>query len=264
VAGPDLRAMFERAKSEMDGRSAPLFVTGPHVRWMEMTEAEQQYSPEAITFVAAVLRGDYNRPRKGRFSPSSIGKCPRRVLFGFAGAPEVGENPDSSDLKGLGKWGHLRWQAEGLTLGWMEAGEVWTFDPARRIGGSIDGMNADDAVVELRSGVGPKFTRVVAQNQEVEEEHRLQVQVYAETEGAELASIVYEDRGTGDFHEFRVEPTDQMSRRLAQRLEELNNRVEDDDLPPMLDDCERRAGTIYRNCPYRKWCPTATRVAIKE
>src|SRR3954454_7159251 len=151
---PDLRQMFGRALREVEGKASPLFVTGPHTEWMERPEEEQIYSPEAIRFVGDVMAGKYARPRAGRFSPSSIGKCPRRLLFGFAGAPQVGENPDSSDLKGLGKWGHLRWQAEGLSMGWMEAGEVWTFDPVRRVGGSIDGMNADDSVFELKTVFG--------------------------------------------------------------------------------------------------------------
>jgi hypothetical protein len=258
---PELKDLFNQARDVAAGKALPLYLTEPHSQWLELPETERQYSPEAVQFVADVLLGKYAYPRVGRFSPSSIGGCARRLVFGFIGAPEEGSNMDSEDLMAHGKWGHLRWQAEGLTLGWMRAGEVWTSDLKRRMGGSIDGMLEDDSLLELKTAIMSKYTRVTIDGPELE--HLWQFQAYAEMEGVSVASVVYEDRGTGQFHEFRIEPDEKIGKQLYRKLEMLNNHVEDGTLPDMLPDCETRTGKIYRNCPYRKYCPTATDASLR-
>lgn len=255
---PSLKDMVAMAKE----KNGPV-VVGPHTQYLEMPEDDRPVTPEALAFLMDALQGKFKRPRAGRFSPSSIGGCKRRLLFGFAGVPEIGEDVDSQELFGLGKWGHYKWQVEGLSMGYMVDAEVWTFDPARRIGGSIDAMLYDDSVFELKTVMGAKFNRITQINRTPEVEHALQFQSYVESEGVTLGSVLYEDRGTGKYYEYRIEPDDKLSRQLADKLEELNNRVEANDLPPMLDECERRVGNTYRQCPFRMHCPKAKGVFEK-
>lgn len=263
MTGNSLKELVANAKESAEDPSKKLIVVGPHTRYLEMTEAERPSTPEARQFVVDALAGKFKHPRAGRFSPSSIAGCKRRLLFGFAGAPEVGENIDAQDLMGLGSWGHLRWQHEGLSMGYMLDAEVWTFDRRRRIGGSIDGMLYDDSVFELKTVFGPKFSRITQQNRTPEYEHRLQFQAYVESEGVELGSVVYEDRGTGRYFEYRIAPDEKLSKDLEVKLDELNNRAEEDDLPPMLEDCSRGVGYVFNQCPFRKHCPKATSLGIE-
>jgi len=99
-------------------------ITGPHTRWLETPEEEQIYTPEAIEFVSKALRREFKHSRPGRFSPSAMGECGRKVVFGFAGAPGKQPDIDNQEQMDHGSWTHLKWQAEGLTLGYMTAAEV--------------------------------------------------------------------------------------------------------------------------------------------
>jgi hypothetical protein len=83
-------------------------------------------------------------------------------------------------------------------------------------------------------------------------------------EGVDLGSIVYEERNTGQFHEFRVEADDLLEADLLRRLEMLNNWVADAKLPPMLEDCKRGVGDTFRACPFRDYCPNATKLIVPQ
>lgn len=243
-------------------RDEPLFLTAPHAQWLEMPESEQVYSERAIAHVVSAMRGRYKRERSGRFSPSALGLCMRRGLFGYAGAPQQGENPDILDLMGLGNWGHWRWQAEGLSSGWLSKAEVWSVDREYPVGGTLDGLNSDDSIFELKTTRSQLFTKIVDREGEPKYDHLLQVHAYMRMTRRNKASLVYEDRDSGQFHEFRVVRDPDISRAVRELFEELTQFVRDDALPPMLDECEMRRGLVYGRCPYRTFCPTATRVTL--
>jgi hypothetical protein len=255
---PTLKSLYLDA---VNGTAARV-VTGPHSRWLETPEEDRVVTEEAAQFAKDVFLGKFKHRRSGRFSPSSIGKCGRRSLFGFAGAPQLGVDLDAIGLMSIGTQDHLYWQVEGLSVGWMLDAEVWTWDPHYRIGGSIDGLLHDWSLFELKTVIGGKYSRIVSIDDEPDYEHRLQFQAYKHTEGVETGSIVYQERATGQFHEFRVEAEDALEKDLIGKLEELNNHVEDRTLPPMLNDCEMRSGAVYRSCPYRKYCRTANTLTI--
>lgn len=252
-----LKSMLNQEK-----RGDQLIVTAPHTAWLETPEIEQSYSEEAIAHVVRVLRGEHKRERTKRFSPSSMGECNRRVVFGYVGAPRLGEDPDNLDLMGLGNWGHLRWQAEGLSQGWLTRAEVWSMDRAYPAGGTLDGVLLDGSIFELKTTRSQLFTKIVDRENEPNFHHLLQVHAYMRFTRRSKASIVYEARDSGQFHEFRVQRDPDISKIVAELLEELTQYVADDELPPMLDDCEMRRGDYYKRCPFRKYCPTATRASL--
>lgn len=256
---PSLKDMLRAAQQP---NALPLVVVPQHTRWLQMDEAERVYADEAIAFVAAVLRGDFKTERSRRISPSALGECPRRVLFGWAGAPQLPHNLDSQDLMDLGSWGHIRWQAEGITMGWItghppnHGAEVFLSD-GENLGGTLDAVMYDDSIFELKTVGTFLYNRVVGVEREPKLTHRLQVHAYFKLRGREgqEASIVYEDRTTGHYHEFRIAENAQTHVMVDQLLDRFDQRIEDGTLPPMLGDCEMRQGPVYRDCPYRQWCP---------
>lgn len=244
-----LKGLFESAQ-----RGEQLVVTKYHADWIELPPDEQTYTPEAIQFVADALAGKFKHPRVGRFSPSSLGMCQRRLHFGYEGAPQVGEDLDASDLMGLGTWGHLRWQAEGLSQGYMLEAEVWVHDPDLNVGGSMDAALLDGSGFELKTVRTSLYNKFVVNEREPKWEHKLQFGAYAIISGRTWGSIVYEDRANGQFHEFRVEMSGELEKAVFTEIKELNNWLDRGKRPPILDDCEMRTGYVYKSCPYRKVC----------
>ena len=238
-----------------------LLVTEYHSQWMELPEDQQVYSEEAIDFVTRWMRREFKHERKGRFSASEIGhSCNRRKLFSYAGAPKIGADLDSLHIMGSGTKGHLFWQMEGLSYPfdspWLQAPEAWVYDPDYRVGGSIDGIirAVGSPPLEIKTVAYGKFNRIQREDAP-EYEHLLQLAVYQWLRNSDRASLVYDDRNTGLFHEFIVARDEKLEAEVIRRLNALNNWVADDLVPPMLDDCEMRQGETYRSCPYRKVCP---------
>jgi len=242
-------------------RGTALVVIGPHTEWAERPEEEQLYSPRALQFVLDSLQRKYKHERSGRFSPSSMGKCPRRVMFGYAGAPGLPPDIDNQEQMDHGSWTHLKWQAEGLTMEYMTDAEVWVFDPDLRCGGSMDASLEDDSVFELKTVIWPIYNRVVQVANWGEYEHLLQTATYMLLADKDMASLVYEDRGSGQCHEFRVPRTDKLEREVLRLLASYASYADADELPPMLDACEQRVGNIYKRCPFREICPKSSSIS---
>lgn len=231
-----------------------LYVTGPHSEWMERPEEEQVYSKEAIEHVQLALSGAYKVNRVGRFSPSGIGKCPRALAYGYAGAPQAPFDAELVEIMDNGTWLHLKWQAEGLSAGYMSKVEAWVEDKDLLIGGSVDAILSDGSVFELKSAAPSVFNRIVLDQGSAGEENLMQADTYMMLLGASHTSVVYEDRAYGNFHEFR-EPADaDRERRIVKRLKSLKSMVENDELPEPYDDCVMKVGKRFKGCPYRKVC----------
>jgi hypothetical protein len=245
-----LKALINAARSGED-----LIVTGPHYRWIRMLESQQIYSPEAIAHALKVFLRLYKKQRSGRISASMLGGCPRAAVFSFAGAPQAAPDPGSQEIFDHGSVGHLKWQMEGLTLGYMKKAEVWVEDKDLRVGGSMDALLSNDDVFELKTCAPSVFRKVVAENLWPKAEHIPQVDGYMLLRDAPYASLVYEDRSYGGFHEFRMERDAVREAALLRRLRILNRYIDEDDLPPMLPDCEQKTGPTYRQCFFRVHCP---------
>lgn len=231
-----------------------LIVTGPHSDWLERLEHEQRPSKAALEHVIKVLMGVYKHERSGRFSPSSMGKCPRRIVFGWAGAPQLPPDIDSQEMMDHGSWTHLKWQMEGLTMGYMTGAEVWVHDDDLMTGGSIDATLDDGSIFELKSAAPSVYMRTVSDNGHPPWENLLQVHTYFLLEGSDWASVVYENRAWGSFHEFRIPRQNKIEKEVIRRLNSYRRYVEDDVLPPQLEMCEKKVGTEFKRCPYREIC----------
>ena len=78
------------------------------------------------------------------------------------------------------------------------------------------------------------------------------------------ASVVYEDRGSGQFHEFRVGRDPEIEKEVLRQLKAFKSYIEADELPPMLDMCEQKMGSVYKRCPYRQDCPRLDSVSLAQ
>lgn len=242
-------------------RGNDLVVTQPHTQWMETPEEEQLYSEEAIQFAIDVWRRKFKHPRAGRFSPSAMGECARRVVLGYAGAPQVPVEMDNQEMMDHGTWTHLKWQMEGITMGYMTAGEVWVYSEELQCGGSMDAKLYDGSGFELKSAGWNIYNRIVLKEGWPKFENLLQDATYKLIEDFDWTSLTYEDRSSGNFHEFRIPRSTELEEEVLRRLRSYKDFVEDDSLPPMLDQCEMRMGQVYKRCPFRKICAKAKSVS---
>lgn len=254
-----LKSLLESAESGEN-----LVVTGPHYEWLERLEHETMPNQAAMYHVIKVMLRQFKQPRAGRFSPSAMGMCPRRIMFGYAGAPQLAPDTGSQEIFKHGSKIHLDWQIEGITMGWMQSGEVWVEDKDLLVGGSMDGLLENGDVFELKSAAPSVFNRVVVTERTPKFEALMQVNTYFLLSGADWASVVYEDRAYGSFHEFRIERSAAIEKEILKRLKSYKGYVEADELPQMLPECEVKMGTAYKYCPYRKYCPTGTTVTAAE
>jgi hypothetical protein len=242
-------------------RGSTLVCTAPHVQWLETPEDEQIDSEEALDFMVRVRRKEFKHARPGRFSPSAIGECSRRVLFGFAGAPQQQPDIDNQEMMDHGTWTHLKWQVEGLTMGYMKACEVWAYDADLLTGGSMDAVLVDDSLFELKSAGWSIYNRIVNVDGWPKWENLLQVHAYFILSGMDVASVVMEDRSSGNFHEFRIDRDAKTEKEVYRLLNSYKRYAEDDSLPDMLDMCTQKIGTVYKRCPYRKVCLEAKSIS---
>lgn len=253
---PTLKGLYQEAL-----RGEDLVVTQPHVKWLETPEEEKIFSDEAIQFAVDVWQRKYKHPRAGRFSPSAMGKCGRRVVFGFAGAPELPPSSENQEMMDHGSMIHLKWQMEGITTGFMTGAEVWVFDKDLRVGGSMDASLIDGSSFELKSAMWNVYNKVVTIDRWPKWENLLQDATYKLIADIDWSSVVYEDRGSGSFHEYRVPRSAQIEREAIRRLNSYNSYVDADELPPMLDECEMRQGSVYHGCPFRDICAKSRTVS---
>lgn len=233
-----------------------LIVTGPHYEWMERLETEQVPSQAAVAHALRAYMRAYKRPRSGRFSMSGIGGCTRALALGYAGAPQKGIEAGLQEIMDHGTTDHLRWQMEGLTLGYMKEAEKWVYDDDLRVGGSIDAELSNGDVFELKSAAPSVYRRIVDEQRYPKPENIAQGDGYMWALDAPYMSLVYADRSYGNFHEFRIARDATRERELLRRLRSLNRYVDEDDLPPMLPDCEIKWGKTYKECFFRQVCPT--------
>jgi hypothetical protein len=236
------------------------FVAPFHSRWQELDEHEQIYSERAIQHSVDVYRKKHMVPRAGRLSPSMLGRCKRESLFTFAGAPKLPESPESKDLMDAGKKDHLHWQMEGLSFPfdapYMTEVEKFVIDRAMRFGGSIDGILRDGSIFELKTVFWSVMNKVMENGPHFE--HLMQLAGYWMLTGIPNASFIYYERGLGSYWEVRILDIDKNNRAVEaaeEEVEDLNQHIDRDSLPDMLNDCRLKVGKVYKDCRYRNICP---------
>lgn len=273
------------------------YVLPHHNRWMSLPEEQRFWTPEAVEFAAASLRGDFKHPRGGRISPSSMGdECERLLLFGFGGAPKLPFPKANAEKMAAGEFHHLRWQMEGLSAGYMTAGEVWLHSEALRCGGSADGRLVDGSLFELKSTASHLYKGITTGKGSAADygaamhaKHKLQMEAYwlvDEVGSAErgeprqlsdMGSLLYQDAGDpSQLYEYRMHSSPARRKEVHRILEGIHDWVDLDQLPDMLDACRKvvdgpkegeiltsKEVTIYDRCPYREHCPSASSVTVR-
>lgn len=250
-----LAAQRRQEQAQGLGSDAPMaqpYVVPRHVQFLLKTEEEQRPSEHAIAVGNSIQRGEFKRPRTGRFSPSSIGECNRRLVLGYEGAMQDSPDLDSLDLMSMGTRDHFWWQMEGLTEGWMTDAEFWVHDPVLQVGGSIDGILADGSILELKTVMGSKLRRIIMDGPV--RGHLLQIACYLLLSDRQWASLVYQARDTGKFFEFRVQRSEELEDEVVQLLATMKEFTDAGTLPVILPDCEIRVGDTFKRCPFRSTC----------
>lgn len=229
-----------------------LYVTPRHIKFMEQPEHMQVPPDHVIMTMAEVAQGRRKHVRTERYSPSSLGMCNRRILLGYYGVTQDQTMVDNLDMMRVGTWMHEGWQREGLTAGYMADVEVWVSDGAR-LGGSMDALLDDDSVFELKTQRSMVYLKQAGEPAP-KYEHLLQTEAYFRCTGMNEASVLYQNRDSGETNEYRYKSTPYMSDKLDELLARLDQHVDQDYLPKMLNDCQTKTGYVYKVCPYKKEC----------
>lgn len=258
-------------------------------RWRQWLESKDKtFSPAALEHARKVFAGEYQHERSHRISPSALGSdCGREILFSYGGAPKIPGPAVNEDLMEQGSYEHLRWQMAGLTRGWLASAEGWVHSEDLRCGGSMDGIGDDGSLFELKKTADHLYSAIVtgkgtARNYALGmvAKHKIQMTTYKvldEITGmnrlSDIASLVYQNRATADVYEVRFTHTEERREEVHRMLEELHDWIDIGWLPKMLEGCQKAVAprevpttkelTVYRRCPYREHCPSATTVMMK-
>lgn len=229
-------------------------ITVRHERWLEANH-NPVYTEDALAHAAKVLEGTSgsSRLRKRMFRASSAGMCERQQLFKITGVK--GRDDISSSLANIfltGNYLHLKWQMAGLTEGWLVRAEVPVDRDDLNAGGTMDGVLYTGGGFEFKSINSRGFGSVMLYGPKWE--HVFQVHHYMYMGDFEYFSVVYENKDTGEWREFKVDRNEEIIEQSKAALERLNQLLADRYLPPMLDDCVAKTGMRYRNCAYRDMC----------
>lgn len=245
----------------VNSRTDPgLIITPTYKAWIS-AHGDDPY-PDWVVARIAELMAITPRERRGTFSASSAGSCLRAQEFAFSGVrPDVLATP-STELKQIfhdGKWRHLKWQADLLTCGLLKHVEFGLDWPNMRSKGSMDGMGIvpDDHPnpawrgltfgFELK-GVNPfQYPRYVKQKWPTET-HREQIARYFLVSGVDLFVVIYENKGTQDFHEWVIAPNKAWIADSEWELRELNNAVDSQTYHPQQRLCAQRTGPFWEKC----------------
>lgn len=218
------------------------------------------FSRDAVDLIYEVMLADLatRRDGSGRFRPSMLGDiCLRRQMLSYHGAPQTEPDMALQMLFNEGTWKHYYWQAAGLTVGFLSRVEVPMFRDGVKWG-QADGVQPDGSLFELKAVRDTVFRKVVLDNHKPKGDHMMQSVAMANNIGADEISLVYTDRNTGGFHEFRFDrdyPWFKVAEKELERREEiLHHHRDEETMPGMLPDCARGRGDEYKECRFREAC----------
>lgn len=227
-------------------------------RWL-IDNADPTYSEEAIQFSDDVLRGKVGGNRKNRtpaFRASGFGKCLRSRVFARIGTVGISEQLSSaqSNTYASGNVFHRKWQMAGLTEGWLTEAEVPLHSVEHDLGGTADGVIYDGSLFEYKT-INDRGYKWVAAKKSPSWDHLRQVAAYKLLR-PELtaASVIYENKNTGEWREYRVYFTDEVMEPMLDELAQLHQAMANRELPPILEGCLEQKGEVYRRCPFRESC----------
>lgn len=235
-------------------RGAELPITPRHEKWLA-ENSNPKYSDLALGFAAQVLRSDVggNRRRSTLFRSSALGSCERKQLF--QANKVVGLDYIDSDLSNIfatGNFMHLKWQMAGLTEGWLSIAEYAVESKEYSFGGTLDGILYDGSLFEYKS-INPRgFSNVCEYGPK--KDHILQAHGYMWLANLPAVSFVYEDKGSGDWREFRMDRDPEIEAEIVGIIQGLTVHHKEETYPEPLKKCVEKEGYIYRQCAFREVC----------
>lgn len=188
----------------------------PVTDWVETwRDNGEKYTEEALRRVCEIKIKDKLSERRsdgsGRFRPSMIGNpCARAQVLSYLGFDQAEGKREWEQMAHAGSELHYAWQEQGLSAGWLKDVEVEINIPTWRLRGQADGQCIDGSVFELKTIGSDKYwgkrngTMPVAKWEHPVAEHVRQVHAYMYAMKTDWASIVYIDRDSNDYREFRV------------------------------------------------------------
>ena len=177
---------------------------------------------DSVTKIIAEQIGSKPRVRSGSFSSSAAGMCERRQVFNYIGIDSgTVNNPQLQQIFYDGTWRHLRWQATLLGL---------------EFGFELKGTNS--FVYRKAVEVGLK------------EEHLNQIHRYFLVGGFDLFVVIYENKDNQEWTEWVVTPEPKRLKQQEEELSRLNQAVETETLPVMLQGCQTRNSQEWKQCPF--------------
>lgn len=244
-------------------KAANTIVSGPYRAWLGQ-RLDDPLPEWVIERVAEQLRSK-QRDRRASFSASSGGQCLRRRELAFLGVkPNMARSPDARLLNIFhdGRWRHLRWQASLLASEVITDIEVPLTWPNMRHRGTVDGAGTvrDDHPfpewrgktfgLELKGMNSWHYNQYVNRRDTQMETHQGQVDEYFLSSGWDLFVFLYEDKATGGWKEWVVEPDAAKLRDTRHNLVVMNQDIDRKKLRPMLPSCNIRKGPNWDGCPY--------------
>lgn len=251
-------------------------------------EVHARPTPQAAATVARLMENDHSHgdtrrsSSSGRIRPSMVGgPCVRAMTLAYDGHPSTPSRPEWAVKATAGSWLHYSWQAD-LLSGFVDADgrqrdplatqvEVqvsWEPYGYPQMRGSADGLLDDGSLLEIKTlghdrFVGTPRLKGVDAWATPKADHLMQVNAYMHGVGADEASVVYVDRDTNDFLEFRIRKDPELIEEIARRCERI---VDGSDRSVMLDGCVRTMDGMkvpwaermdYEFCSYRDACASS-------
>jgi hypothetical protein len=235
-------------------QSDELVITLRHERWLT-ENSNPVYSSKALDFAGKVLSNEIggSRSRNTLFRSSGLGACERHNLYK---ANKIkGIDTISSDLANIfatGNFLHLKWQMMGLTEGWLEVAEHPVESKEHSFGGTLDGILHDGSLFEFKT-INPRgFSNVCEYGPK--KDHILQAHGYMWLADLPAVSFVYEDKGSGDWREFRMKRDDEKIDEVRAIVRRMERHHREETLPEPLSKCIDKEGWQYRSCQFRNIC----------
>lgn len=235
-------------------RGAELPITIRHEAWLA-ANPNPQYTEAALDFARQALAHEVggSRRRTTSYRASGLGGCERKQQFSALKAEGIKDiDSQLANIFGTGNFMHLKWQMAGLTEGWLTSAEVPVEDAELDFGGTMDGIVWDNSLFEFKTINSRGFSNVCEFGPK--KDHIYQAHGYMYLADLPAVSFVYEDKGTGDWREFRMERDDDLVEEIISKIKRLNELKEEKKLPEPLSSCIDREGYMYRHCPFRTIC----------
>lgn len=245
---PSLADLVNAAKQDLP-------VTMRHERWLI---DGAQITPAAAHFAQQALTGKVGgaRARQPLFRASGMGSCMRKQIFSRAGVArrEVIDGKTSNVFL-TGNFIHLKWQVSGISAGWIKEAEVPVDRLDLNYGGTMDGVLDDDTGLEIKS-INTRGFSMVTDRRKPTEEHMKQTTTYMILRNIDTFSVVYEDKNTQEWKEFRIKKEPEYEDAVLSEMEVLNTVWNNTHkLPGVKPNCQDKTGFEYNGCPFRNICP---------